>query len=159
MVVSHPQQGLWYKTLRCWRGILSQKKSSAFPLLSPLCWCAPVAIYSQLGIYINASNVEHLFQGFFSVYSERRVALASQLHIMILPAATVICRAGVSCWQLIFQSCCFRCCHLPSLGKIRGQPCLSTFTFGCAFGSVACGGDFQQTGSCTASKGSLRCVV
>lgn len=95
-------------------------------------------------------------------YSEMKAALAKQLYIVILPGAAVISRAGVSCWHLIFQSCFFRSWRdmlPPSPGKTKIQPCFSTFTFDCAFGSDAGGHDFQQTESYAASQGSLSDVV
>lgn len=98
MVVSHPLKGLWDETLQCWRGVFSQGKA-----VHSLC-SAPCVDVFQLPYIGSSGYTETLliwsifFRVFFSVYSEREVALASQLHIMILPAATVISRAGVSCW-------------------------------------------------------------
>lgn len=52
MAVSYAQQGQWAKVLQCWKGIFSQRQSSAIPLLFLLHWCPPVAIYEQLRVYV-----------------------------------------------------------------------------------------------------------
>lgn len=114
---------LWEKSLQCWWGMFSQRKSSAFPLLHPLCWCPPAAIHRQLRMFVSASKMEHLLQVFFSLFRKEICTCKPITH-----HDTASCYSDFQGWSLMlaayFSVLLFHVLPLPLLWEDQGTTLL-----------------------------------